>query len=74
MLSLVNTGITAVQVKKLLNLISANSPMESLYLSANPLSMMEPELMAEAVNKLKDATFINSSLSVNQVLRIDHIS
>ena len=37
------------------------------------LSMTEPELMADVVNKLKDVTIINSSLSVNQVLRIDHI-
>ena len=32
--------------------------------SASLLSMTEPELMAKAVNKLKEATFINSSLSV----------
>ena len=71
---LVNTGLTAVQVKKLLSLIAANCPMESLNLSANVLSMVEPELMAQAVNKLKDVTLIDTNLSVNQVLRIDHIS
>ena len=72
-LSLVNTGLTAVQVEKLLGFIAANCPMESLNLSANVLSMVEPELMAQAVNKLKDVTLIDTNLSVNQVLRIDHI-
>ena len=71
---LVNTGLTAVQVKKLLSLIAANCPMESLNLSANVLSMVEPELMAQAVNKLKDVTLIDTNLSVNQVLRNDHMS
>ena len=71
---LVNTGLTAVQVKKLLSLIAANCPIESLNLSAKVLSMVEPELMAQAVNKLKDVTLIDTNLSVNQVLRIDHIS
>ena len=47
--------------------------METLDLSANVLSMVEPELMAQAVNKLKDVTLIDTSLTVNQVLRIDHI-
>ena len=73
-LSLVNTGLTAVQVEKLLGFIAANCPMESLNLSANVLSMVEPELMAQAVNKLKDVTLIDTNLSVNQVLRINHIS
>ena len=72
-LSLVNTGLTVVQVEKLLNLIAANCPMESLNLSANMLSMVETELMAQAVNKLRDVTLIDTNLSVNQVLRIDHI-
>ena len=47
--------------------------MESLNLSANMLSMVETELMAQAINKLKDVTLIDTNLSVNQVLRIDHI-
>ena len=72
-LSLVNTGLTVVQVEKLLNLIAANCPMESLNLSANMLSMVETELMAQAVNKLRDVTLIDTNLSVNQVLRISHI-
>ena len=72
-LSLVNTGLTVVQVEKLLSLIAANCPMESLNLSANMLSMVETELMAQAINKLKDVTLIDTNLSVNQVLRIDHI-
>ena len=72
-LNLANTGLTAVQVEKLLSLIAANCPMESLDLSANVLSMVEPELMAQAVNKLKDVTLIDTSLTVNQVLRINHI-
>ena len=38
--------------------------MESLDLSANVLSMVEPELMAQAVNKLKDVTLIDTSLTV----------
>ena len=72
-LSLVNTALTVVQVEKLLRLIAANCPMESLDLSANMLSMVETELMAQAVNKLRDVTLIDTNLSVNQVLRIDHI-
>ena len=63
-LNLANTGHTAVQVEKLLSLIAANCPMESLNLSANVLSMVEPELMAQAVNKLKDVTLIDTSLTV----------
>ena len=63
-LNLANTGHTAVQVEKLLSLIAANCPMESLDLSANVLSMVEPELMAQAVNKLKDVTLIDTSLTV----------
>ena len=72
--SILNTGLTVVQVEKLLSLIAANCPMESLNLSANMLSMVETELMAQAINKLKDVTLIDTNLSVNQVLRIDHIS
>ena len=45
---------------------------QSMYMDV--LSMVEPELMAQAVNKLKDVTLIDTNLSVNQVLRIDHIS
>ena len=71
--SILNTGLTVVQVEKLLSLIAANCPMESLNLSANMLSMVETELMAQAINKLKDVTLIDTNLSVNQVLRIDHI-
>ena len=52
---------------------AANCPMESLDLSANMLSMVETELMAQAVNKLRDVTLIDTNLSVNQVLRISHI-
>ena len=71
--SILNTGLTVVQVEKLLSLIAANCPMESLDLSANMLSMVETELMAQAVNKLRDVTLIDTNLSVNQVLRISHI-
>ena len=68
--SILNTGLTVVQVEKLLSLIAANCPMESLDLSANMLSMVETELLAQAVNKLRDVTLIDTNLSVNQVLRI----
>ena len=68
-LNLVNTGLTAVQVTQLLKaLTSAGCHMENLDLSANLLSMIEPDLMAESVNKLKAVTLFDTGLSVNQVL------
>ena len=71
--NLVNTSLTALQVTGLLRtLTSSTCRNESLDLSFNQLSMMEPELLAEAVNKLKDATLLGTGLSVNQVLRIHH--
>ena len=67
-LSLVNTGLTAVQVNKLLQSVtSPRCPMESLNLSANQLSIIEPELLADAVNSLRDVTLVDTGLSVNQV-------
>ena len=67
-LSLVNTGLTAVQVNKLLkSCTSGGCPMESLDLSANQLSTIEPELLADAVNSLRDVTLVDTGLSVNQV-------
>ena len=41
--------------------------MESLNLSANQLSIIEPELLADAVNSLRDVTLVDTGLSVNQV-------
>ena len=71
--NLVNTSLTALQVTELLRtLTSSTCLIESLDLSFNQLSMMEPELLAEAVNNLKDATLLGTGLSVNQVLRIHH--
>ena len=43
--------------------------MESLDLSGNNLSMVDAHLMAEAFNKLKIVTLIDTNLSVNQVCR-----
>ena len=46
---------------------SPRCPMESLNLSANQLSIIEPELLADAVNSLRDVTLVDTGLSVNQV-------
>ena len=42
-------------------------PMESLNLSASQLSIIEPELLEDAVNSLRDVTLVDTGLSVNQV-------
>ena len=41
--------------------------MESLDLSANQLSIIEAELLADAVNSLRDVTLVDTVLSLNQV-------
>ena len=68
-LSLVNAGLNADQVTLLLKAVSVSGdcPLESLDLSANNLSMIEADLMAESMNKLKIVTLFDSSISVNQV-------
>ena len=50
-----------------LNVSSARCPMESLDLSANQLSIIEAELLADAVNSLRDVTLVDTGLSLNQV-------
>merc|ERR1719209_2501091 len=53
-LNLANTSLTTEQVKQLLeSLLSDNCAMENLDFSANILSMIEPDLMAKSLNKLK---------------------
>ena len=67
-LNLANTGLTADQVKQLLeSMLSEDCIMENLDLSANLLSSIEPDLMAESVNRLKFVTLLDSGVSVNQV-------
>ena len=46
---------------------SPRCPMECLNLSANQLSIIEPELLADAVNCLGDVTLLDTGLSLNQV-------
>ena len=67
-LNLANTGITATQVTQILDALTFdNCLMESLDLSGNNLSMVDAHLMAEAFNKLKIVTLLDTNLSVNQV-------
>ena len=67
-LNLANTSLTAEQVKRLLkSFLSDDCTMENLDLSANVLSMIEPDLMAKSLNKLKVVTLLDSDISVNQV-------
>ena len=67
-LNLANTSLTAEQVKRLLkSFLSDDCTMENLDLSANVLSMIEPDLMAKSLNKLKVVTLLDSNISVNQV-------
>lgn len=67
-LNLANTSLTTEQVKQLLeSLLSDNCAMENLDFSANNLSMIEPDLMAKSLNKLKVVTLLDSNISVNQV-------
>ena len=67
-LNLANTSLTTEQVKQLLkSLLSDNCAMENLDFSANILSMIEPDLMAKSLNKLKVVTLLDSNISVNQV-------
>jgi len=67
-LNLANTSLTTEQVKQLLeSLLSDNCAMENLDFSANILSMIEPDLMAKSLNKLKVVTLFDSNISVNQV-------
>ena len=66
--SAANTSLTTEQVKQLLeSLLSDNCAMENLDFSANILSMIEPDLMAKSLNKLKVVTLLDSNISVNQV-------
>ena len=48
--------------------------MESLNLSASQLSIIEPELLADAVNSLRDVTLVDTGLSVNQVYLLIQIN
>ena len=67
-LNLANTSLTTEQVKQLLkSLLSDNCAMENLDFSANILSMIEPDLMAKSLNKLKVVNLLDSNISVNQV-------
>ena len=67
-LNLANTSFTVEQVKRLLkSFLSDDCTMENLDLSANVLSMIEPDLMAKSLNKLKVVTLLDSDISVNQV-------
>ena len=67
-LNLANTSLTAEQVKRLLkSFLSDDCTLENLDLSANVLSMIEPDLMAKSLNKLKVVTLLDSDISVNQV-------
>ena len=66
-LSLINAGLTTDQVTLLLQALSEKCQIENLDLSANDLSMIEADLMAESINKLKIVTLYGSSISVNQV-------
>ena len=66
--NLANTSLTAEQVKRLLkSFLSDDCTLENLDLSANVLSMIEPDLMAKSLNKLKVVTLLDSNISVNQV-------
>ena len=68
LLEVANTSLTTEQVKQLLkSLLSDNCAMENLDFSANILSMIEPDLMAKSLNKLKVVTLLDSDISVIQV-------
>ena len=59
---------TTEQVKQLLrSLLSDDCAMENLDLSANVMSMIEPDLMASSLNKLKVVTLFDSDVTVKQV-------
>ena len=59
---------TTEQVKQLLkSLLPDDCAMENLDLSANILSMIEPDLMAKSLIKLKVVSLLDSNISVNQV-------
>ena len=67
-LNLANTSLTMEHVKQLLkSLLSDDCAMENIDLSVNALSMIEPNLMANSLNKLKVVTLLDSDISVNQV-------
>ena len=60
-LNLANTSLTTEQVKQLLkSLLSDNCAMENL-------DLIELDLMAKSLNKLKVVTLLDSNISVNQV-------
>ena len=63
-LNLANTSATATQVTRILAALTFDDClMESLDLSGNTLSMVDPHLMAE----LKIVTLVDTNLSVKQV-------
>ena len=60
-----NTVLTQEQIASLWTAFKNNTGCD-----IKSISMVETELMAQAVNKLRDVTLIDTNLSVNQVLRI----
>ena len=67
-LNLANTSFTMEHVKQLLkSLRSDDCAMENIDLSVNALSLIEPNLMANSLNKLKVVTLLDSDISLNQV-------
>ena len=49
------------------SLLSDDCAMENLDLSANVMSIIEPDLMASSLNKLKVVTLFDSDVTVKQV-------
>ena len=66
-LNLANTGLTIHQVSELLEVTSEEGSLEELDLSANQLGMINPELLATAMNRIRSVTLVDSGITMHQV-------
>ena len=67
-LNLANAELSSDQLKEILEaLLSDDCVMKIINLSANEMSLIDPDLMAQSLNKITSVTLFDSNVSVNQV-------
>ena len=66
-LNLANTGLNIHQVSELLKVTSEEGSLEELDLSGNQLGMINPELLATAMNRIRSVTLLDSGITMHQV-------
>ena len=67
-LNLANAELSSHQLKEILEvLLSHDCVMNEINLSANEISMIDPDLMSKSLNKMTFVTLVDSNISVYQV-------